>query len=199
MTERTHFTENDETFTVGTYNGISIIIRDKDGYINATKLCNDGKKDFRQFRKNKRGTELFEYFDSENKTDGIPSHYNLHKNYNKMKGYYVNPKPVHFVADYVNFKYALTVAKIMDTINNLVHVELHKNNLPDTPTTAEPILNKIEKSLKQKLLDEMKTIEDIDSYKYRDLQANYNASDEKDNFNINIYNKSLEDSSNKMF
>jgi hypothetical protein len=87
----------------------------------------------------------------------------------------------------------------MDTINSLVHVELHKNNLPDTPTNAEPIFNKIEKSLKQKPLDEMKTIEDIDSCKSRDLQANYNALDDNDNFNINLYNKSLEDSSNKMF
>ena len=28
-----------ETFTIGTYNGISVLIRDKDGYINATKLA----------------------------------------------------------------------------------------------------------------------------------------------------------------
>ena len=33
-----------ETFTTGTYNGISVLIRDKDGYINATKLGNDKKR-----------------------------------------------------------------------------------------------------------------------------------------------------------
>jgi hypothetical protein len=29
---------NNEIFTTGSYNGFSILIRDKDGYINATKL-----------------------------------------------------------------------------------------------------------------------------------------------------------------
>jgi hypothetical protein len=30
-----------ESFTIGTYNGFSIIIRDKDGYINITKLVDE--------------------------------------------------------------------------------------------------------------------------------------------------------------
>jgi hypothetical protein len=29
---------NNETFTIGSYNGFEILIRDKDGYVNATKL-----------------------------------------------------------------------------------------------------------------------------------------------------------------
>ncbi|GMO20328.1 MAG: hypothetical protein Ta2E_11540 [Mycoplasmoidaceae bacterium] len=32
-----------ETFTVGSYNGFSILIRDKDGYVNAPTLINDIK------------------------------------------------------------------------------------------------------------------------------------------------------------
>jgi hypothetical protein len=31
-------TSNDETFTIGSYMGFEIMIRDKDGYVNATKL-----------------------------------------------------------------------------------------------------------------------------------------------------------------
>jgi hypothetical protein len=34
---------NNETFTIGSYNGFEILIRDKDGYINATNLVNDIK------------------------------------------------------------------------------------------------------------------------------------------------------------
>ena len=30
---------NGETFTKGSYNGIEVLRRDKDGYINATKMC----------------------------------------------------------------------------------------------------------------------------------------------------------------
>jgi hypothetical protein len=29
---------NNEQFTIGSYNGFEILIRDKDGYVNATKL-----------------------------------------------------------------------------------------------------------------------------------------------------------------
>jgi hypothetical protein len=199
MAEHSTINENNETFTIQTYNGISVMKRNKDGYINATKLCRGGNKDFRTFLKTKRWSEIKACFEEENEGAHFNAAYELRKNYQKCQGQYINPKLIHFVAEYMSIKYAFTVRNITDTINSLVHVELHKNNLPDTPTNAEPILNKIEKSLKQKLLDEMKTIEDIDSYKYRDLQANYNALDDNDNFNIILYNKSLEESSDKMF
>jgi hypothetical protein len=32
------FISNNETFTTGSYNGLEILIRDIDGYVNATKL-----------------------------------------------------------------------------------------------------------------------------------------------------------------
>ena len=35
---------NGEKFTYGMYNGISIITRDKDGFINATAMCNQFNK-----------------------------------------------------------------------------------------------------------------------------------------------------------
>jgi hypothetical protein len=37
----TQYPFNEETFSVSSYNGFSILIRDKNGYINATKLVND--------------------------------------------------------------------------------------------------------------------------------------------------------------
>jgi hypothetical protein len=39
--ETNQFTSNNETFSISTYNGFSILIRDKDGFVNATKLVND--------------------------------------------------------------------------------------------------------------------------------------------------------------
>jgi hypothetical protein len=38
--EQVKVVSNKESFTRGTYNGISVIIRDKDNYINATAMCN---------------------------------------------------------------------------------------------------------------------------------------------------------------
>jgi hypothetical protein len=118
---------------------------------------------------------------------------------NKFKGKYVNSELVHFICEWASIKYAFIVRDIMDSINGLVHVELQKNKLPDTPTNSIPILNKIEKSLRQQLLDQMDTIDDKDSYAYRDLQANVDALDENDKFNIVLYEKSMRDSSDKTF
>jgi hypothetical protein len=201
--EQLKITSNSETFTNSTYNGISVLIRDKDNFINATKMCNQFNRKFKKIFENharKQSLEEFKIEFSLDRNGTIEIIYELKGGYAiNVRGTYVDPKLINYIAFWASPKYAVRVGRIMDTINGLVHVELHKNNLPDTPTNAEPILDKIEKSLKQKLLDEMRTIEDIDSYKYRDSQANYNALDENDNFNINLYNKSLEDSSNKMF
>ena len=49
---------NGEVFTKTTFNGISIIIRVKDDFINAGKLCVDNGKDFYEIRRGKRWGEI---------------------------------------------------------------------------------------------------------------------------------------------
>ena len=51
---------------------------------------------------------------------------------NEFKGTYIHPKLVHFVAEWVDLEYAFTVSEIMDSINDKVHEELNKQQLPDT-------------------------------------------------------------------
>ena len=47
------FESNNEVFEIGSYHGISILIRKSDGYINATKLCKQpGKKEFYRINDN---------------------------------------------------------------------------------------------------------------------------------------------------
>ena len=50
--EQQTFNCNNETFTRGTYNGISVIIRDKDGFINATEMCKQFNKRFAKINEN---------------------------------------------------------------------------------------------------------------------------------------------------
>ena len=43
---------NNSEFIAGTYNGIEVIIRKSDGFINATKLCNQFNKRFKKINEN---------------------------------------------------------------------------------------------------------------------------------------------------
>ena len=56
---------NDESFTRGTYNGISIIVREKDGFINATHMCNQFSRRFRNILENKSWKQYIEAFKDE--------------------------------------------------------------------------------------------------------------------------------------
>lgn len=66
---------------------------------------------------------------------------------NEFKGTYIHPKLVHFVAEWVDLEYAFTVSEIMDQINDKVHEELNKQQLPDTVENSKPIFNEIAKSI----------------------------------------------------
>ena len=55
---------NGETFTKGTYNGIEVLLRDVDGYINATKMASDAgkQKNFARFLGSVKMTEVLDYW-----------------------------------------------------------------------------------------------------------------------------------------
>ena len=57
------FESNGEVFEIGSYHGISILIRRSDGYINATKLCDQFEKRFRNVIRNDIWRESFDEFE----------------------------------------------------------------------------------------------------------------------------------------
>ena len=138
---------NGETFTKGTYNGISILIRDKDGYINGSKLGNENRR-ARDFMKTSRFEEICKFW-QENWSARFLADPNLGSKYllsnvkNELKGTYVHPDIVHFIAEWIYLKYAFTVADIMNSINNKVHEELQEKQLQDTVENAKPIFKKV--------------------------------------------------------
>uniref|UniRef100_V5GSQ5 Putative KilA-N domain-containing protein n=1 Tax=Anoplophora glabripennis TaxID=217634 RepID=V5GSQ5_ANOGL len=74
--------------------GDSKIIIDKDtGYFNATKLCQDGGKEFKYWLRNKRSKELMRYYVSESaRGEKYPSSYYIHGNqYDIISGTYLHP------------------------------------------------------------------------------------------------------------
>ena len=123
------FNCNNETFTRGTYNGISVIIRDKDGFINATEMCNQFDKKFRKIFENHTWQAYLEAFKAEYTNSpisgGCSNVNHLYQIPNKgipdrlkfLRGSYVNPKLINYIAIWASPQYAITVGKIMDEIN----------------------------------------------------------------------------------
>lgn len=113
---------NNETFTQSVYNGFKIIIRNSDGYINASnvvKQINDRENTAKQI---KTLFKSVQYQDFENRLrnilPGINLKYNLINNVNNnLRGSYVHPKLINFICFWCSPSYALIVSEIMDSIN----------------------------------------------------------------------------------
>ena len=112
---------NNETFTLSSYNGFKIIIRDSDGYINASnvvKQINDAEKTKKQIKTLFKSVQ-YQDFEKALKTilPGKELKYNLLNVKNNLRGSYVHPKIINFVCFWCSPTYALLVGEIMDSIN----------------------------------------------------------------------------------
>ena len=149
----------DELFIKSTYNGISIIIRKKDGYINASKMGNETRR-AREFVNSKKFDELCRIYktfrSAQFPADQIIPKYELKNVSNELKGNYINPELVHFVAEWVNYEYAFTVSRIMDSINERAKLK----NISDNENLNEIInkLNEENKELRDKITEQEETI-----------------------------------------
>ena len=117
-------TKDGEKFYEDHYNGVHIIIREKDGYVNATKMCDDNGKRFRNYIAIDEWKEIETFYSSSDprwNSSGVPL-YELRRGYAaKVTGYYIHPKLVHFVAHWCSIDYAFKVAHIMDLLNEELH------------------------------------------------------------------------------
>jgi hypothetical protein len=155
---QTVITQRSETFTRGTYNGVAVLVRNKDGYINATKIARDNNKDMHHYFRNKTWAKIVEIFKRRTAKLGPrnPAGQDLEAKYElkrfffgEVTGTYVHPDLVHFIAEWCNLEYAFTVQEIMNSINKTLHAELEKQRLPDTVENAKPVLEKVKEAIKE--------------------------------------------------
>ena len=97
---RDDFVENKESFFYSHYNGISVMVRELDGYVNAGKLCSDGKKDFYDFKRGKRFSKLKAHWNKTYNPEGLILYYDIKGN-KISKGTYIHPAFIHFVSHWI--------------------------------------------------------------------------------------------------
>ncbi|KAI5542053.1 hypothetical protein TVAGG3_0061670 [Trichomonas vaginalis G3] len=163
---------NDETFTKGTYNGIEVLRRDKDGYINATKMAREAGRlnHLNRFLNSTKMQEILEFWMNEygqakSGSTSKQAFYELTKGViNEFKGIYIHPDLVHFVAEWCSVKYAFYVKDIMDSIDKKVHEKLDEEELEDTVENAKHLFEEEVRKMCEKQLEHEREI----CYGYRD-------------------------------
>ena len=149
---------NSETFTKGTYNSLSIIIRDKDGFVNATYMCQQFNKRFRKIKENQSFRQYFDEFKriytTRPKKDRCSDEefmYRLNAGIpdaqKDLRGMYVDKRLINYITIWASPTYAIRVSLIMDSIDAKVHDVLNEKQLDDTVENATPIIKNIVKSI----------------------------------------------------
>lgn len=186
--EQYKITCNEETYTRGTYNGISVIIHDTDGFINATDMCKQFNKRFAKINENHSWQAYYQAFLNEYYAlrkmggQGKQAMYLVNKGiptkYNELRGTYVDPRLINYIAIWASPQYAISVGKIMDEVNNKVHQVLKDNQQDDTPTNANKVFNSLIDDIKPAL--QSMEIEEVKLWGVRDSSNRLGQWDQED-------------------
>ena len=115
------FEDINDDYEYGKYGGFEVMFDKKTGYINATKLCKDGGKEFSEWIKNNSSKNLLEEFsnclriskgDIINKKTNLPNH---------LKGTYVHPDLIPHIAMWISPKFGITISRIINEWRQLSH------------------------------------------------------------------------------
>lgn len=153
-----------ERFVYGSYNGFSIIIRQKDYYINATKmvrLINEKenlRKQLKTYFKSHEYRDLSEELTLNLMTNELGKilpayYYELNSGFSKeIAGTYVHPKLINAIAMWASPKYHLRVSLIMDTINKRTQLtgELFETVADELIETQRKLIKELEETCESK-------------------------------------------------
>lgn len=157
---------NNERFIRTTYNGISIIVREKDGYVNGSSLTKglNPKKEFYRIKEHGGWSEFLDEMTlhlapRESESQGKPLQYVLNAGFtnkeNVLRGTYIHPKLVNYAAIWASPKYAVYVTEIMDEINMRGRLK----QISDEENMKETL--KVLQDENTKLRDELKLKDDV--------------------------------------
>ncbi|KAA6400044.1 MAG: hypothetical protein EZS28_004432 [Streblomastix strix] len=159
----TQIVSNNETFTIGQYNGFEIIVREKDGFINATKLVqiiNEREHTNKQIKKIVQSIMCRDYKQllsensvGQNFTQQLLD-YQLDNNFsNHVKGTYVHKELLNVVCMKACVNYLHHVTKIMDKINETTITEQEADKTQAVAEQFHIVINTVTDTLSDRFTD----------------------------------------------
>ena len=116
------FENIDENYGYGKYGDFKIIMNINTGFINATKLCKDGGKEFKHWLKNSQSKKFIETFSNclRISKDEILMIVTGGRN-TIIRGTYVHPDIIPHIAMWISPKFGITISKIVNEWRQISH------------------------------------------------------------------------------
>lgn len=170
------FEDVDAQYGWGKYGDFKVLIRKKDGYINATKLCKDGGKELTNWNQNKTSASLIEEVQ---RSVGIPSHPLIEQviqGPNDLRGSYVHPKLIPHIASWICPSFAV---KVSDIVNDYLVREYRMELL-----RLQHSLGEKQDKIDQLLIQNDLLLKKVDKMDHRLAVANENIIETLDNLGV---------------
>ena len=108
------FENINEDYGWGKYGDFKVLIRKKDGYINVTKLCQDGGKEFKSWTRNQYSNLLIEEVKSSRGENSPPVIDTVIEGIGCVRGTYAHHDLVPHIASWISPKFAVKVSRIVN-------------------------------------------------------------------------------------
>ncbi|KAA6391089.1 MAG: hypothetical protein EZS28_013385 [Streblomastix strix] len=152
---------NNENFTISSYNGFEIMIRDSDGFINSTKLVQqiNEREQTRKYLTNITCSPVFVEYKQYLEQSGL---FNLmgHLCYllptafmNDVRGTYVHKQLLNIICIKSSVKYLHHVATIMDKINEITIAEHEADKIQTVTNQFHNVINVVTDTLSNRITE----------------------------------------------
>ena len=138
-------------FKEESYAGISVLFETNSGYFNASRMCSDNGKKWRNHKTTKDWKNKVAALEKRLEmaaSDGAlirAASFSAKNVKPEWQGEYVHPKLIHFVAEFVSDDYAFMVADLMESINEHAHKKLE---IEHKPITNANVKREVEQTVK---------------------------------------------------
>ena len=147
----------DNDFYWGNYGNFKVLIMKSNGYINATKLCQDGGKEFSNWKQNYSSKALMNALENSEHLRGIPGTKITILNLSgipEVRGTYVHLHLVPHIGSWISPEYAVKVGEVMTAYHKREEVEKNAKlraeifEKDDKISKLEKMLTRIEQNIK---------------------------------------------------
>jgi hypothetical protein len=150
--QRIIFEDINAEYGRGKYGDFEVIIMKSNGYINATKLCSNGGKKYKNWSRLQGSQELIKYFQENYKGPDMVFRSIAGGQIIEIRGTYVHPDLIPHIASWISPAFAFKVSKIVNNFIVQEYIEEDRKNkqvILEKETSIERLERKIDNQSKE--------------------------------------------------